>query len=454
VIEFSALELVKETIGDLNDFRKELESFRAEGPLDALSLAKLEEHFKAAHVYNSAAIEGNRLTLQETMLVLKEGIEVQDKPLKETLEVKRLGEAFDYLRELVNHGQVIRERDIRDLHKLLIGDEPALGPGAYRNVGVIISGSEHRPPEPLAVPGLVSDLVEWINRNSDKDPIVLATLAHHQLAAIHPFKDGNGRVSRLLMNLILMQHGYPICNIRQERRPSYYEALSFGDVGIFDPLARQIKEACAELFSEYQRIRTETKRAQEWAAKWGVQEAKVAVRRETRELELWQSKIKQVFLEFQNTVELLDDSLDSFDVEFYDFKNEIDLEKYQRLIDKGFIERANAFSITFTDRRRAPEHSERFMFRYCRPATFVPRKVITLELNHLDKEDNKYIRIADSVCRDRIRLQYLYIDIEGKLAKRSRPSLVGKEKDSIVPSTSELVQTFIDDVMQNVLHLS
>ena len=269
MIEFSALELLKETVSDLSDFRNELVAFRSEGPLDALSTAKLEEHFKAAHVYNSAAIEGNRLTLQETMLVLKEGIEVHDKPLKETLEVKRLGEAFDYLRELVHPGQVIRERDIRDLHKLLIGDEQELGPGTYRNVGVIISGSEHRPPEPLAVPGLVGDLVEWINLNADKDPIIVATIAHHQLAAIHPFKDGNGRVSRLLMNLILMQHGVPICNIKQERRPLYYEALSFADVGIFDPLARQVKDACAELFAEYQRIRAETKRAQEWAAKWG-----------------------------------------------------------------------------------------------------------------------------------------------------------------------------------------
>lgn len=223
------------------------------------------------------------------------------------------------MRELVGEDQVIRERDIRDLHKLLIGDDPDLGPGTYRNVGVIISGSEHRPPEPLAVPGMVAELVEWVNRNRDQDPLILATLAHHQLAAIHPFKDDNGRISRLLMNLILMQHGYPICNIRQERRPAYYEALSFADVGIFDPLARQIKEACAELFSEYVRIRTETKRAQEWAAKWGVQEARIAVRRETRELELWQSKIKQIFLEFQNTVEILDDKLDTFDVEFFDF---------------------------------------------------------------------------------------------------------------------------------------
>ena len=454
MIEFSNVEFLKETVSDLADFRKEIESFRAEGPLDHLSLAKLEEHFKASHVYNSAAIEGNRLTLQETILVLKEGIEVRDKSLHDTLEVKRLGQAFDYLKELSAQGQVIRERDIRDLHLLLIGDDSDVGPGAYRYVGVIISGSEHRPPEPLAVPGMVSDLIEWINSNRDQDPIALATLAHHQLAAIHPFRDGNGRVSRLLMNLILMQHGYPICNIRQERRPEYYEALSFADVGIFDPLARQIKDACAELFSEYVRIRTETKRAQEWAAKWGVKEAKVAVRRETRELELWQSKIKQVFLEFQNTVELLDDSLEEFEVAFYDFKNEIDLDKFQRLTEKGYIDRANAFSVTFTDRRGVQPYSERFMFRYCRPATFTPRKVITLELNHLDRADNKYLRLGESDCHNRVRLRYLYIDATGKLNKRALTSIAGAERDTPVISTAEMVQEFIDDVMSNVLSLS
>ena len=454
MIEFSTLELLKETVSDLNDFRKEIEEFRSEGPLDPISVAKLEEHFKASHVYNSAAIEGNRLTLQETFLVLKEGVEVRDKPLKDTLEVKRLGEAFDYLRELVHRDQVIRERDIRDLHKLLIGDDEELGPGQYRKVGVIISGSEHRPPEPLAVPGLVAELVEWINRNGDQDPIFLATLAHHQLAAIHPFKDGNGRVSRLLMNLILMQKGYPICNIKQDGRPAYYEALSFADVGLFDPLARQIKDACAELFSEYLRIREETKRAHEWAAKWGAQEAKVAIRRETRELEFWQIKMKQVFLEFQNAAELLDDSLERFDIKFYDFKNEIDLSKYQRLMERGFIERANAFSITFTDKRQSPEYSERFMFRYCRPTTFSPRRVITLELNHLDKEENKYVRIGESICHERVRLRYLYVNAEGKLTQRSLSSLKRTERDTVVSSTSELVKDFIDDVMSNIVRLS
>ena len=164
--------------------------------------------------------------------------------------------------------------------------------------------------------------------------------------------------------------------------------------------------------------------------------------------------MKQIFLEFQNTVELLDDKLDSFDVEFYDFKNEIDLDKYQRLTERGYIERANAFSIKFTDRRPSPDYSERFMFRYCRPTNFSPRKVITLELNHLDKDDNKYTRISDSNCRSRIRLRYLYIDANGKLMKRFQASASGQEKDAPVPSTSEVVQDFIDDVMKNILDLS
>jgi Fic family protein len=453
LIAYDELQLTRETTSDLSDFHKEIEAFREEGPLDPISLAKLEEHFRAAHVYNSAAIEGNRLTLQETMLVLKEGIDVRDKPLSESLEVRRLGEAFDFLRELAKQDENIREKDIRDLHSLLIGDQPEFDPGQYRRTGVIITGSEHRPPEPLDVPWMVTELVEWLRLNKDKNPLIVAAVAHHQLASIHPFKDGNGRVSRLLMNLVLMRSGYPICNIRSDLRPAYYEALSFADVGIYDPLARQIKDACASLFSEYLRIRNETKRATEWAAKWGKKEAQVHLRKETRELELWQSKIKQIFLEFQNNTELLNDKLDQIDVEFYDFKNEIDLDKYERLLQKGIIDRGNAFSISFSGQTEKGNISERFMFRYCRPQSFTPKNVITLELNHLDREDNRYVRIGDSACRSKVQLRYLYISANGALIKRYSPLGHNQERDASVESPSELVQGFLDEVLSNVIGL-
>jgi len=229
MVEFEDIGLTPEAQLDVDSYCKEVESFRSEGPLDKISLAKLEEHFRAVHVYNSAGIEGNRLTLQETMLVLRDGIDISGKPLQDSIEARNLGHAFDYLKELATQETAIRETDVRQIHQLVVGNTSELSPGEYRKVGVIISGSEHRPPEPLDVPRLMAGLVEWVNRNSGKNPIIVATVAHHELAAIHPFKDGNGRVSRLLMNLLLMRAGFPISNLSRNNRPAYYEALSFAD---------------------------------------------------------------------------------------------------------------------------------------------------------------------------------------------------------------------------------
>jgi Fic family protein len=453
MISFEDIDLGEETKEQLQEFARSVEEFRLEGPLDSVSLAKLEEHFRASHVYHSAGIEGNRLTLQETLFVLKEGIDVSGKPLKDSIEVRELGQAFDYLKNLAAKNDNVRETDIRSLHSLIIKSEKDLSPGEYRKVGVIISGSEHRPPEPLDVPPRMEDLIAWMNANTDKDPIVLATVAHHELAAIHPFKDGNGRVSRLLMNLILLKKGFPISNIRREDRPTYYDALAFADVGMYEPLVKLVQARCADLFSEYLRIRAETKRLAEWAAKWGDKEAEVLRKREAREMELWQSRIRQVFLEFQKAAELLDDELGQIGISFYDYKNEVDFERYQALSSKGFIPHANAFSITF--RHEVTGVTHRFLFRYYRnfskfPA---PSKVIPLELNHFDQADGKYVRLSDLSWARCIGLRELYFTEAGEFVTRYFNIDTGQEKERKPETIADAVRGFFDDVLRHIFGL-
>jgi len=110
------------------------------------------------------------VTLQETLFVLKEGIDVSGKPLKDSIEVRELGQAFDYLKTLAAKNDTIRETDIRSLHSLIIKSERDLSPGEYRKVGMIISGSEHRPPEPLDVPPRMEALVAGSMRTSINTP--------------------------------------------------------------------------------------------------------------------------------------------------------------------------------------------------------------------------------------------------------------------------------------------
>lgn len=453
VIPYEEIDLTPETKEQLSTFSAEVEQFRREGPLDPISLAKLEEHFRATHVYHSAGIEGNRLTLQETTLVLREGLDITGKPVKDSIEVKHLGQAFDYLTTLAAQQHTIRETDIRSLHQLLMGDDVNVDPGSYRKVGVIISGSDHRPPEPLEVPPRMEALVLWLNQNLSKDPVMVSAIAHHELTAIHPFRDGNGRISRLLMNLVLMRRGYPVCNIRREDRPSYYDALSFADVGLYDPLTNMIHSRSAVLFSEYVRIRTETKRTAEWAAKWGAKEASVLRKRESRELELWQSRIRQVFLEFQKSAELLDDRLGQISISFYDYKTEITFDRYQQLLDDGKTEHGNAFSITFKDDNN---NQERFMWRYYRNFNYFHSslRAIPLELNYFDKSQNRYIRIGDLNWKEKIRVQALYFTSEGELVMRYYNRDLKQEAERKGCKISDIVQEFYDDVLQNVFHLT
>ena len=123
-----------------------------------------------------------------------------------------------------------------------IDDEEA---GRYRRVQVYITGSEYVPPEPVAVPGLMADLSDWLHSGevAALHPVERATLAHFRLVHIHPFTDGNGRAARLLMNLLLMRAGYPPAVIRVEDRPAYYDALDAAHEGDTEPLVRLVAEA-------------------------------------------------------------------------------------------------------------------------------------------------------------------------------------------------------------------
>ena len=157
----------------LDDLHSEINTFRQKGELDQLSKEKLRDYFRTQHIFHSAGIEGNRLTLQETMLVLKEGITISEKPVQDVIEVKNLGIAFDFFYELAQQDTPISENYIKQLHQLVVGNDPYLNAGNYRNVGVVITGSEHIPPEPFEVPVKMHKLIHWLNENVEQEnPII------------------------------------------------------------------------------------------------------------------------------------------------------------------------------------------------------------------------------------------------------------------------------------------
>jgi Fic family protein len=191
-------------------------------PLNQSELAKLREVFITDYTYNSNAIEGNTLTLQETAIVL-EGITISGKSVKEHLEAVGHRDAFLYLESLVKEKRPFSEDVIKDIHSYVLLDEP-LERGNYRTGNVGITGSPHIPPVFEIVPNLMKDLVLDF-QNSKLHTIEQTAIFHLDFETIHPFINGNGRTGRLLMNLTLMKDGYLPINIKYANVSKYYSAF-------------------------------------------------------------------------------------------------------------------------------------------------------------------------------------------------------------------------------------
>ena len=223
-------------------------------PLPKSALKKLRDHLLFEMTYNSNAIEGNSLTLRETFLIINEGITVKGKPLKDHLEARDHHAALQYLYELVelDKRHTISEKLIRSLHQLITLETDKEWAGVYRNANVIITGTKHQPPDALEVLHKMQELIDWLKVNQTRFHIVeIASLLHHKLVHIHPFFDGNGRTSRLLMNVILIQNGFPLTIILKNDRKKYYRVLAQADKNNFKPLTLFIAQAVERTLDIY-----------------------------------------------------------------------------------------------------------------------------------------------------------------------------------------------------------
>ncbi len=235
-------------------------------PLPPTVIAKLKQQFAIEMTYNSNAIEGNSLTLKETAWVIQDGLTIKGKPLKDHLEAKDHYDALNYLFDVVDRNvqQTISQIFIRSIHKLVVRETEREEAGAYRSVNVMITGSDHRPPEAHEIRSLMENLIRWWRDNEKKlHPIELAASIHHKIVFIHPFGDGNGRTARLIMNLILMHHGYPLAVILKNDRKKYYRALSSADHDNKTPLVRFIAQSVERSLNMYLKVLMPTTKSTE-----------------------------------------------------------------------------------------------------------------------------------------------------------------------------------------------
>ena len=237
---------------------------RDHGELSPEDLRVIRDHLRIRNIYHSNAIEGSTLSLRYTRLVVEEGAVITGTPLRHSYEARNLAKALEFAEDLSGKPlQAILENDIRQLNALELEDVERTA-GAYRRQQVYISGSKFLPPSPERVPAemqafghwLKDASVHWESGPADAFGLVAASVAHTWFVSIHPFVDGNGRTARLLMNLMLTCHGYPIAVITIADRARYMKALQHNEdshKGDLTPIIALTAECVGRTLDEYEK---------------------------------------------------------------------------------------------------------------------------------------------------------------------------------------------------------
>jgi Fic family protein len=221
-------------------------------PLPFAAVNRLRDGILIEWIYNSNAIEGSTVTLQETRLILETGLTIGGKSLREHFEVINHREAIQYVEELVQNTEPITAFHVRQIHKLILTHIDDENSGSYRKTQVRIAGASFTPPESWQITSLMAEWSDWVaSFEGAIHPVNLAAQAHHRLVAIHPFVDGNGRTARLVMNLLLMRKGYPPTVILRTNRRQYYSVLAKADSGNADALENFVGRAVENSLNLY-----------------------------------------------------------------------------------------------------------------------------------------------------------------------------------------------------------
>ena len=221
---YKNVDLSTEYKNRIAELDKKLEILKKKDCLTELEKERLREEFVVQYIYDSNAIEGSTVTLQETALIL-DGITIDQKPLKEHLDVIGHKEAYNYIEQLVRENAELDQFTIKQIHGLVLAHRPE-DRGKYRSVEVHITGTNFRTSDPLHIEEDLDALLKKYKQQKKVHLIEKVADFHRKFEKIHPFIDGNGRTGRLLINLELMKFGYPAINIKYKDRAKYFRAFS------------------------------------------------------------------------------------------------------------------------------------------------------------------------------------------------------------------------------------
>lgn len=224
-------------------------------PFEGRMLEQLKDYYRIGLTWSSNAIEGNTLTISETKVVLEDGLTVAGRPLRDFYETVGHGKAYNFMFTLIREKH-ISLADIKTMHRLFYKDIDEENAGVWRNEPVVVSGTDYVFPHPDELEERMTELDVWIaDERAKYHPVIFAALLHLKFVSIHPFIDGNGRASRLIMNLALIQDGYQLAIIPPMLRMEYNDTIRlYQNKGKPEPFCDFIAERVYETQKEIMRL--------------------------------------------------------------------------------------------------------------------------------------------------------------------------------------------------------
>jgi len=214
------------------------------GKLGVVEKKKYEEDFLVRFTYNSNAIEGNRLSLRETSMILTENVIPAGATPNDYNEAINSKNCYEFMRE---YGGEFNQKFLLEIHKILTRNTECKIVGGYRDHDVRISGSEWIPPTHERVKEEMKRVFQWYYSTRKKlHPVELGAILHNKIVRVHPFADGNGRTSRVAMNWVLMKNKFPMCYIELRDKINYFNAVEEGDKGDDRRMVHYIAEVLME----------------------------------------------------------------------------------------------------------------------------------------------------------------------------------------------------------------
>ena len=209
-------------IARINELQVKIAALR---PYEGDMLVLLRKYYRLGLTWTSNAIEGSSYTESETKILLEDGITIGGKSLRDTFAALGHAKAYDYMFSLLGR-EGLSEQDILTMHGMMDGGLETGDAGKYRATAIFVTGSDFKFPPAKAVSGLMRDLFEkTIPALAKLHPAIQAAKVHKELVTIHPFSDGNGRIARLAMNTVLIQHGFLPVQIHPVIRQEYIDSL-------------------------------------------------------------------------------------------------------------------------------------------------------------------------------------------------------------------------------------